>query len=77
MRANRRYVGKRYPGRITLFWSAEWNTFAADVFQPGWKQLSAEGVESCPAGGTHDAMLREPYVQTLAAQLRTRLEAVA
>ncbi|HSH77597.1 MAG TPA: AMP-binding protein, partial [Herpetosiphonaceae bacterium] len=77
MRANRRYVGKRYPGRITLFWSAEWNTFAADVFQPGWKQLSAKGVESCPAGGTHDAMLREPYVQTLAAQLRTRLEAVA
>ncbi len=74
MRANRCYAAQTYPGRISLFWSGEWDAFAAELFQPGWERLAADGVESFLVGGSHDAMLRGRSVQALASQLRTRLE---
>jgi FkbH-like protein len=58
----------RYPGRITLF---ETN----DHTRAAWMQVAAGGVDCHLIATGHMTMLREPYVQTTAAQLKTSLDA--
>jgi amino acid adenylation domain-containing protein len=74
--ANRRaveeYVPQAYPGRLTLFRSAE--SPAPDPADQtlGWGRLAA-GVEVRVVPGNHYNMVREPHVRALAEQLRACL----
>jgi thioesterase domain-containing protein/acyl carrier protein len=67
------YRPRQYPGKITLFKHLQNFSFLADP-QMGWAGFSEElnliEVPACPGG-----MFVEPYVQILAARLKSALEA--
>ncbi|WP_293128195.1 non-ribosomal peptide synthetase [Microcoleus sp. bin38.metabat.b11b12b14.051] len=68
------YVPKIYPHRITLLRSGE--KLKANHQDPtlGWKDLTTEQVEVIRVPGNHLTMLRKPYVEVLARQLKLCLE---
>ena len=68
------YVPKIYPHRITLLRSGE--KLKANHQDPtlGWKDLTREQVEVIRVPGNHLTMLRKPYVEVLARQLKLCLE---
>jgi thioesterase domain-containing protein len=59
------YVPPPYAGTVTLFPAATATRRSARL---GWERL-AGAVEVRPASGSHDTMLREPHVRSLARQL--------
>jgi thioesterase domain-containing protein len=66
--AGRRYVPRFYPGKVTLFQAA------ASANQPHstdelWGKLCGQGVEVVGIPGSHDDILREPNVRSLAKAL--------
>src|SRR2546428_3481851 len=70
--AARNYVPHVYPGRLILFRTPH----SAPQLQAAWKSLAARGVEVYEVPGNHLDIMREPYVRTLAAQLRACLAQV-
>jgi amino acid adenylation domain-containing protein len=72
-----RYIPKPYPGRITLFCSSE---KVVEVTQEdpsqGWDKLADCGLEISKIPGDHYTIVREPHVQILAQQMRTKLNQI-
>lgn len=67
------YHPRPWPGRVTLFRASE----QPDPNLPhdlGWTPLAEQGVEVYELPGDHDLVFREPNIQVLAQQLRSRLE---
>ena len=76
-RARRKYVPRRYRGRLTLFraavrWSAD--SLARDM---GWERLALGGVEIREVPGDHVNMMLWPQVALLAEQLRECIDRAA
>lgn len=67
------YVPKIYPGKVTLFWAIEDLRGSYDV-QEGWNFLALGGVETHNISGNHLDIVKEPYVQDLAAKLKQCIE---
>jgi thioesterase domain-containing protein len=61
VRADSRYRPQRYPGRVTLYKTADQDS--------NWGDIAAEGVELHQIPGHHMNMLRPPQVQVLAEKL--------
>jgi len=68
------YRPRPYPGKITLFKHLQNYSFFADP-QMGWAGLSAEGLNVIEVPASPGGMFVEPYVQVLAARLKSALEA--
>lgn len=85
LHAKHHYVPQIYPGRITLFRASEWqpedssyedgDRSRADDPALGWSALSSQAVNVHVVPGTHETIVEEPHVQTLADRLRACLEA--
>jgi thioesterase domain-containing protein len=67
-----RYAPKVYPGRVTLFYTQEQNP---EEKIAGWRNLSAESLETCAVPGDHHSMVQEPCVQILGRELQRVLNA--
>jgi aspartate racemase len=74
--AGRSYRPRPYAGRITMFRVAA-RSFGhrPDPFI-GWAKFAREGLEVREVAGTHNTLMREPHVESLAAQLLACLERV-
>jgi thioesterase domain-containing protein len=72
--AMRRYLPRRYPGRMTLIRANP--PLKAKHQDPtlGWGELVAEELELHLVGGSHYMMVRDPFVQELAQVLGVCLE---
>lgn len=62
-------------GRITFFRPAEYPTASGHTGPSGWESFATEGVDLYVVQGNHFTMVREPFVKTLASQLRACLDA--
>jgi amino acid adenylation domain-containing protein len=71
--ARKDYIGKFYPGKVTLFRSSV--QFATQALYPdlGWGELAGD-VETIDLPGHHNNLLKEPYIKNLARELKLRLE---
>ena len=71
------YVVKPYPGRITLFKAREreWSEMVDP--KPLWRKLAQEGLDIYVCDGNHRTILLEPYVRSLARELRRSIQADA
>ena len=67
------YEPALYPGRITLFRTKAQPLFRAHT-DNGWGRLAQGGVEVHRIAGLHANFMHEPYVASLARQLRATLE---
>jgi thioesterase domain-containing protein len=74
--AVRRYVPRRYPGRIGLFFASEGSRKLAYSRQVDWATFAAGGVDVHvgPDGCHSDIMLRDPSVGFFAQRLRAALD---
>lgn len=72
--ALRQYRAQVYHGRLTLFRARDQVSGGFRDSTVGWSKLAAGGVDVRVIPGDHRSMLREPYVQILAKQLRECLE---
>ena len=72
--AYQRYNPEPYPGKITLFRVGERPSYVRTDLTAGWKGYSAE-LEILDVPGTHATILSEPNIETLAAEVKKRLEA--
>jgi len=63
-----------YGGRVTLFRVQTMSLFRAHDPALGWGKFAGEGVTVRMIDGAHYNFLEQPYVQSLAAQLRASLE---
>ncbi|MEA5601597.1 amino acid adenylation domain-containing protein [Nostoc sp. UHCC 0252] len=68
------YVPQAYPKRINLFRTKVQSSIAKEDPSMGWDQLTVGGTEIHHIPGNHLTMLRKPYIQILAAQLRACIE---
>jgi amino acid adenylation domain-containing protein len=77
-RMQRAYQPRRYPGRITFFRAQDrsFSLFGSHSveFDELWAQLAAGGIEVRTVPGDHLNLLNEPYIQTVAAELKDCLE---
>ena len=73
--ATRSYMPQSKVGRITLFRPEEYSTANGHIGPGGWESFATEGVELYVVQGNHFNMVREPFVKTLASQLRACLDA--
>jgi hypothetical protein len=76
IRALMKYMPKPYPGGITLFRSRGHQFLCSFDPKYGWGELVRGGVLVKVVAGPHDSILEEPYVQTLAEELRKCLDKV-
>jgi thioesterase domain-containing protein len=68
------YQPQIYPGRITLFRTRRESLLGPFDAEMGWGRLATEGVEIKELSGFHATFLQQPYVQSLAKQLRRCLD---
>ncbi len=73
-RGLRAYQPQPYAGRVVAFRTRAQSLFCSFDPQLGWSTLAAARVEACVVAGSHHNMLQEPYVRSLAAQLKIRLD---
>src|SRR5262249_15972876 len=73
-RALRSYVPRPYAGRVALFKARSQPLFRWHEPLMGWKQLLTGPVEYTIIPGSHDRILRNPCVSTLAERLAASLE---
>jgi len=71
--AARNYIPPFYPGKVTLMWACDELRAMNDCLE-GWSQLAAGGVEVREIPGDHINIIKDPYVRTLAAELRDCIE---
>ena len=72
--ASRRYEPKTYAGRVTLFRAAVRPIDDTPDHEMGWGPLALGGVEIREVPGGHVDMYDEPFVQTLAGELRSCID---
>jgi amino acid adenylation domain-containing protein len=70
-----RYMPQSKQDRITLLRTEEYSTANGNVGAAGWESFATEGVEVYVVEGNHFNMVREPFVKSLANQLRACLDA--
>jgi amino acid adenylation domain-containing protein len=70
--AVRNYIPQVYPKRITLFRTIQSNMTEEDASM-GWNRLTNKKMEVNIIPGNHLTMLRKPYVQVLATQLKASI----
>src|SRR5262249_33683210 len=66
-----------YPGRITLFRAHAQPLFCRQGADLGWGPMAGGGLTIEVIPGTHDSMLRQPYVRVLAQKLNAALQQTA
>jgi len=69
------YMPQSKQDRITLLRTEEYSTADGYIGAAGWESFATEGVEVYVVEGNHFNMVREPFVKTLASQLRACLDA--
>ena len=69
------YMPQSKQDRITLLRTEEDSTANGHIGAAGWESFATEGVEVYVVQGNHFNMVREPFVKTLASQLRACLDA--
>jgi len=69
------YMPQSKQDRITLLRTEEYSTGNGHIGAAGWESFATEGVEVYVVPGNHFNMVREPFVKTLASQLRACLDA--
>jgi amino acid adenylation domain-containing protein len=69
-RAERAYVAKSYPGRITLFWCSDWSFRVFHDTRLGWSDVAERGLEVHTVPGNHKTMWELPNVGTLADKMK-------
>lgn len=74
--AMRRYRATPYQGRVTLFRGRIRGLVTSHEPTLGWATLVRGGVETYHLEGRHELVLKEPYVRTLASQLRRAMDQV-
>jgi len=67
------YVPQRYPGRLTLFLTREQRLMHGAIAWR-WRKLAAQDAEIIRLRGTHAEMLAERIVESIARQLKVRLD---
>jgi acyl transferase domain-containing protein/thioesterase domain-containing protein len=78
--AARAYTAQTYPGKITLLRAVERGYLGMELLGTreapglGWGGLAAGGLEIHEVSGEHGNMLDEPYVRTVAAELKKILQ---
>jgi thioesterase domain-containing protein len=66
-----------YPGPITLIFSEESASDPARAwYAPSWELLAEEGTTLHVVPGRHETIMREPHVQSVAAQLQRYLDEI-
>ena len=70
LHAEKAYRPEVYPGRVIVFRARAAGTLRLEDHSAGWARLAAGGVEVREVAGEHLTIMQEPYVQTLAAELR-------
>src|SRR6202030_3409824 len=65
-RAERVYVPKPYPGRVTLFWCTDWCFRVFHDTRLGWSEVAGGGLEVHVVPGNHKTMWEMPNVDTVA-----------
>lgn len=67
------YITKPYSGRITFFKARqrEWSEMVNP--KPLWRKLALGGLDIFPCNGNHTSILMEPYVKSLAFELKKAL----
>jgi amino acid adenylation domain-containing protein len=74
LEAQEGYVPQAYPGKVTLFRTqTQWFWAGHDPYQ-GWMELAAGGVDLVMVAGPHTRLMQQPFVQSLAAQVKESLE---
>jgi amino acid adenylation domain-containing protein len=73
LRASHNYVPKPYAGRLTLFRARAQPLVCWHKADLGWGSFALGGVATRIIPGTHDSILKEPHVKTLAEELRAAL----
>jgi thioesterase domain-containing protein len=73
-RAKNLYVPKHYPGRVTLFRANRGHILTSSETTLGWGRIALGGIEIRDIAGEHNAIVEQPYVQTLARELRVCLD---
>ena len=73
-RAMLNYMPQSKLGRITLLRTEADSTANGHTGAAGWESFATEGVEVHVVQGNHFNMVREPFVKTLATQLRACLD---
>jgi thioesterase domain-containing protein len=70
------YTPQTYSGRITVFRAEVQPLITTGDLQLEWGAFAEGGVDVIRVPGTHDTLLSEPHVRTLAGRLRACLRAV-
>jgi amino acid adenylation domain-containing protein len=70
----RDYVPRPYPGRVTLLRARAQSLSRLQGRDLGWGALAGGGSDVIIVPGSHDTLLKEPYVRALAGRLRACLE---
>jgi amino acid adenylation domain-containing protein len=70
-----KYRAQTYPGPATLFRAQAQPLFSQHDTDMGWKNLVAGGLTIRVIPGTHDTLLKEPYVKALAEEFTAALSA--
>lgn len=68
------YAPQAYPGRVTLLRARAQALTRLQASDLGWGTLAGGGVEVVDVPGSHDTILREPYIGALAGRLRACLD---
>jgi thioesterase domain-containing protein len=72
--ATQAYQPKRYPGQAILFYSTLENGGDESL---GWSDLPEEGLKMFAVESTHLGILKRPYIDQVAAELKQHLESFA
>jgi thioesterase domain-containing protein len=67
------YLGKSYLGQVVLFRSSIQSVSRTAHPDLGWGELVSGGIKIYQLSGLHPNLLKEPYIKTLADQLRSHL----
>jgi thioesterase domain-containing protein len=76
-RAERAYVAKTHPGRITLFWCSDWSFRVFHDTRLAWSDVAQAGLEVHTVPGNHKTMWELPNVGTLADKMKRCLRTAA
>jgi amino acid adenylation domain-containing protein len=74
MRAERAYVAKPYPGRVTLFWCNDWSFRVCHDTRLAWSDVAIGGLEVHVVPGNHKTMWEMPNAGTFAEKIRRSLQ---
>lgn len=66
----RGYGGKKYPGRVTLFWTSDRFANPCRDSLKDWSRLAMGGVEAVKITGRHRNLLTEPFAREVAEKLQ-------